>query len=97
MVQRSQCLNWKDKGQPQINRLRIIHLFEADYNLFFRNYVGLHLVKGALAMDLLDPGQLGLVPGRITMDPIMVNHLTTDLCRMLKINYVCFDNDASAW
>ena len=24
----------KDHGQPRINRLRIIHLFEADYNLF---------------------------------------------------------------
>ncbi|KAI2497541.1 hypothetical protein MHU86_16944 [Fragilaria crotonensis] len=30
------------------------------------------------------------------MDPVMLNQLTTDLCRLLKINYVRFDNDASA-
>ena len=26
----------KDKGDPKIHRLRIIHLFEADYNLFLK-------------------------------------------------------------
>jgi len=57
---------------------------------------GSRLVQRALHMNLLNPGQHGSVPGRTTMDPIMLNHLTTDLCRVLKINYVRFDNDASA-
>lgn len=86
----------KDQGQPRINRLRIIHLFEADYNLFLKIMWGSRLVQRALHMNLLNPGQHGSVPGRTTMDPIMLNHLTTDLCRVLKINYVRFDNDASA-
>ena len=30
------------------------------------------------------------------MDPIMLNQLSSDLCRILKINYARFDNDASA-
>jgi hypothetical protein len=29
----------KDQGKPKLNRLRIIHLFEADFN-FFRNFSG---------------------------------------------------------
>ncbi|KAI2506763.1 hypothetical protein MHU86_7658 [Fragilaria crotonensis] len=57
---------------------------------------GSRLVQRALQMNLLNSGQHGSVPGRTTMDPIMLNHLTTDLCRVLKINYLRFDNDASA-
>ena len=30
------------------------------------------------------------------MDPVMFNQLTTDPCHVLKVNYVRFDNDASA-
>ena len=47
-------------------------------------------------MDLLSDGQHGSVPGRTTMDPIMLNQLRTDMCRVLRCNYVRFDNDASA-
>ena len=86
----------KDKGQPRINRLRIIHLFEADYNLFLKLTWGSRLVRRALHMDLLNDGQHGSVPGRTTMDPIMLNQLTTDFCRLLRVNYARFDNDASA-
>ncbi|KAI2511189.1 hypothetical protein MHU86_3154 [Fragilaria crotonensis] len=86
----------KDHGQPRINRLRIIHLFEADYNLFLKIMWGSRLVQRAVHMDLLNPGQHGSVPGRTTMDPIMLNQLTTDMCRVFKINYARFDNDASA-
>ena len=86
----------KDKGQPKVNRLRIIHLFEADYNLFLKMMWGSRLVRRALQMDLLNDGQHGSVPGRTTMDPIMLNQLTTDMCRVLKVNYARFDNDASA-
>jgi hypothetical protein len=86
----------KDKGQPRLNRLRIIHLFEADYNLFLKLMWGSRLVRRALQMNLLNDGQHGSVPGRTTMDPIMLNQLTTDMCRVLRLNYVRFDNDASA-
>ena len=86
----------KDPGRPRINRLRIIHLFEADYNLFLKLIWGSRLVRRAVLLDLLNDGQHGSVPGRTPMDPIMLNQLTTDLCRLLKTNYARFDNDASA-
>jgi hypothetical protein len=86
----------KDPGKPRLNRLRIIHLFEADYNLFLKLLWGSRLVRRAVNFNLLNDGQHGSVPGRTTMDPIMLNQLTTDLCRLLKINYARFDNDASA-
>ena len=86
----------KDVGRPKINRLRIIHLFEADYNLFLKIMWGSCLVRRATSLDLLHDGQHGSVPGRQTMDPIMLNQLTSDLCRIMKTNYARFDNDALA-
>lgn len=52
----------KDPGTPCINRLRIIHLFEADFNLFLKIVWGSRLVKKAVSMDLLNSGQHGSVP-----------------------------------
>ena len=86
----------KDVGAPRITRLRIIHLFEADFNFFLKLIGGSRLVKRAVHLDLLNNGQHGLVPQRTAMDPIMLTQLTTDLCRIMKHNHARFDNDASA-
>jgi hypothetical protein len=49
----------KDHGQPKITRLRIIHLFEADFNFFLKLQWGSRLVKRAVQEDLLNDGQHG--------------------------------------
>ena len=86
----------KDPGTPNINRLRIIHLFEADLNFFLKLQWGHRLVRHADSLHLLNDGQHGSRPGRTAMDPIMLIQLTTDLSRLLKTNLARFDNDASA-
>ncbi|KAI2512439.1 hypothetical protein MHU86_1892 [Fragilaria crotonensis] len=86
----------KDPGQPKLTRLRIIHLFEADFNLFLKMIWGSRLVKRAVQLKLLNDGQHGSIPQRKATDPIMLTQLTTDLCRILKHNLARFDNDASA-
>lgn len=86
----------KDHGDPKINRLRIIHLFEADYNLFLKLMWGSRLVQRAVQLNLLNAGKHGSTPGKTTMEPIMLTQLTADMSRLLKVNYVRFDNDASA-
>jgi hypothetical protein len=53
-------------------------------------------VKRAVKLDLLNACQHGSIPGRTSMDPVMLTQLTTDLCRLLKVNLARFDNDASA-
>jgi hypothetical protein len=35
----------KDEGMPLLTRLRVIHLFEADYNLFLKIIYGRRMVK----------------------------------------------------
>jgi hypothetical protein len=86
----------KDPGRPRIHRLRIIHLFEADFDLFLKLQWGHRLVRKALELDILHPGQHGSVPNRQAMDPVMLTQLTTDLCRVLKHDLARFDNDALA-
>jgi hypothetical protein len=86
----------KDAGKPYIHRLRIIHLFEADYNFYLKLQWGHRLVRHAKALDLLHDSQHGSVPGRKTMDPVMLMQLTSDLCRILRHDLARFDNDASA-
>ena len=41
----------KDNGQPRINRLRIIHLFEADLNFFLKLQWGHRLVRQSLSLN----------------------------------------------
>jgi hypothetical protein len=86
----------KDPGSPRLNRLQIIHLFEADFNLFLKRQWGSRLVKRAVKHDLLNTGQHGSVPKRTAMDPIMLTQLTPDQCRLMKNNLARFDNNASA-
>ena len=86
----------KDVGQPRINRLRIVHLFKADFNFFLKLQWGPRLVCGALSLNLLHNGQHGSIPGRTALDSIMLTQLSSDPCRVLKHNYARFDKDASS-
>ena len=86
----------KDSGRRRFNRLRIVHLFEADLNFFLKIQWGHRLVRHAIKLDLLHDSQHGSIPGRAAMDPVMLTQLTSDLCRILKHDLFRFDNDASA-
>jgi hypothetical protein len=86
----------KDSGRPRINRLRIIHLFEADFNLFLKLLWGHRLVQRVNDLKLLNTGQYGSVPGRTAIELVMLNQLSNDICRTNKYNIIRFDNDASA-
>ena len=86
----------KDQGRPTINRLRIIHLFEADFNFFLKIMWGHRLVRHAKDLNMINSGQYGSVPGRTAIELVMLNQLSNDLCRTNKINIIRFDNDASA-
>ena len=86
----------KDAGRPHINRLRIVHLFEADFNFFLKLQWGHRLIRRADKLGILNDGQYGSRPGRMAIEPVMLLQLTTDLCHLLKHNLARFDNDASA-
>ena len=86
----------KDQGRPTINRLRIIHLFEADFNFLLKIMWGSRLVHRAQKDGMIHSGQYGSVPGHTAGELVMLNQLSYDICRTNKINIIRFDNDASA-
>jgi hypothetical protein len=86
----------KDAGRPRINRLRIIHLFEADFNFVLKLLWGHRLVRHANDLKLLNSGQYGSVPGKTAMELVMLNQISNDICQTNKFNIIRFDNDASA-
>jgi DNA-binding transcriptional MerR regulator len=86
----------KDPGRPLIHRLRIIHLFEADFNLYMKCQWGKRLVQRAAKHNLLNSGQFGSVPNHTSTEPIMLTQLTNDICRTTKTNLARVDNNASA-
>jgi hypothetical protein len=86
----------KDAGCPRINRLRIIHLFEADFNFFLKLLWGHRLVQRAHDFKMINTGQYGSVPGRTAIELVMLNQFSNDICRTNKNNIIRFDNDASA-
>jgi len=72
----------KDPGSPCVNRLRMIHLFEADYNFFLKLMWASRLVHRWEDTDQFGIQQYGLS----ALDPSMLKRLTYDLSRILRSN-----------
>lgn len=85
----------KDPGSPKIERLRIIHLFEADFNFALKTLWARRLVHRGMDSDTLGTQQHA-IPGRQALDAFHMKTLSYDLARITKTNIVMFDNDASA-
>ena len=86
----------KDVGQPNINRLRVIHLFEADYNFFLKVTWARRLVQRGEDTHQFGDAQQGSRSGRTATDAVMLKRLTYDLTRILRSNLGTFDNDAKS-
>jgi hypothetical protein len=86
----------KDPGSPEINRLRVIHIFEADYNIFLKTMWARRLVERGETANLFGESQQGSRQGRTANDAVLLKRLTYDLSRLLRSNLATFDNDAKS-
>ena len=85
----------KDVGNPRIHRLRIIHIYEADYNLL----LGVQWRKAMhFAEDnrLLNEGLYGSRPGRAAQDPVLIETLQNEIYRSSMKSGITKDLDATA-
>ena len=60
----------KDPGRPHINRLRVIHLYEANYNLLLKILWARRLTLNAHQGKALRIAQAGSCPGRRAIDTV---------------------------
>jgi Reverse transcriptase (RNA-dependent DNA polymerase) len=85
----------KDPGTPKIHRLRVIHLYEADYNLLLA-VKWRQTLHHACSNNLINPSQYGSQPGKEATDALMLRELEYEMSRITRKACLHFDNDATS-
>jgi hypothetical protein len=85
----------KEQGNSKIHRLRVIHIYEADYN-FLLQAKWRALIQHAEAENTLHPGQYGGRSGRDAKILVFIEELKTEICYASRKSLINFDNDAAS-
>jgi hypothetical protein len=84
----------KIPGCPKINKLRVIHLYEADYNILLKIMWARKLVWNAHNTNCINEGQAGSRPGCNAIDVIIQREMKYLYSRLTKTNLANMDNNA---
>jgi hypothetical protein len=85
----------KDPGTPKLHRLRVIHLYEADYNLIL-GFKWRAVLHHACHHCLINPSQYGSQPGKEAPDPAFLRILEYETARLTCKPVIHFDNNATS-
>jgi hypothetical protein len=85
----------KDPGSSKIHQLRVIHIYEADYN-FLLQAKWRALIKHWESQQTLHPGQYGGRAGRESKTLVFMEELKTEICYATQKSLINFDNDAAS-
>ena len=86
----------KEPGNPRIHRLRVIHLYEADYNLILGIFWSRKLVPLAEEQRLFNPSCYGSRPGLSAVDLVLLEELQVSISYLSRTNQVTFHNNATS-
>jgi len=86
----------KDPGNPQIDHLRTIHLYEADYNLLLKWFSSQGFIIRSEKAQRITDNQGGGCPGRSAMDLALTKVLSYEAAETLRLRVIIVDNDAMA-
>jgi hypothetical protein len=89
------CLIEKDLGQPKIHRLRVIHLYENDYNLILA-MKWRALTFTSETSHSFNLGEYGARLGLTAYDPVYIENLQNEIARVSRRPCIKFSNDAAA-
>ncbi len=90
------CAIKKDPGVPKISRLRIVHLYEADFNLFTKVIWERKLVQHAEYLQALGDDQFGSRPHKSCLDIVAQKMFTFNITRLTRQRLITFDNNATS-
>ena len=85
----------KEPGNPKIHRLRVIHIYEADYNLVL-GIKWRELIHHCEDHHLLHPSLYGARPGRSALDPVFAEELVNEITRTSRKPVIKNAEDATA-
>jgi hypothetical protein len=86
---------FKDIGSYRIHRLRVIHIYEADFNLLLA-IKWRQLLRHADNRNLINPRLFGGRPGCEAQSLPFREELKYDICYVTRRTLINFDNDASS-
>ena len=86
----------KIPGKPMIEKLRIIMLYEADFNFVLKLIWGKRLVRHAEFHKCLGNSNHGSRPGRQTFDALLEKLMVYEIARLSRTSVVTVDNDAKS-
>ena len=85
----------KDPGSPKIHRLRVIHLYEWDFNLLLC-VKWRALLHHVCDNRLINKACYGTMPGHGSLDPVFIKELEYEMARLTRRPLIHFDNDAAS-
>lgn len=90
------CMIEKLPGVPKINKLRVIHLYEADYNLINKLIWQRGIVWEAHKNGTLNPSQAGSRPYHTSIETVMSKDNKYMYSSLTKTPMATMDNDAKS-
>ena len=86
----------KEPGNPLLHRLRVIHIYEADYNLLLKILWARKLTWNAHLNGTLHEAQAGSRPGKMAIDLVVYKEQKYLYSRLTRTPLLTMDNDAKA-
>jgi hypothetical protein len=85
----------KEPGNARVHRLRVIHIYEADYN-FLLQAKWREMIRTAENENTLHPGQYGGRAGRDALIPTFLEEMKNEISYATRKSLINFDNDAAS-
>jgi hypothetical protein len=90
------CMIEKVPGLSRIDKLRVIHLYEADYNLILKIMWARKAVWQAQSKNLLNNGQAGSRPDHRSIDVALHKEMKYNYAILTRTPLATIDNDAKS-
>jgi hypothetical protein len=86
----------KIPGKPLVDKLRVIHIYEADYNIILKYFLSKKTLRNAIKHNAIADEQAGGRPGRTAIDEAIKTVTTYEICNLQRLSGGIMYNDAKA-